>query len=176
MTTEVQALSPTDEQRDGPLVEIVSASQLLRFIGIGVVSTVAYALLYLVFRDWLSAGAANALALALTAIGNTAANRRHTFGVRGRDGLMRHHLLGALVFLLALGLTSGALATLHALDPRPAHLLEVVVLIVASAAATLTRYVCLRWFVFRQDEERAPATVIPWPLERTTAGGHADAR
>ena len=46
-------------------------------------------------RGPLGAGGANALALALTAVGNTAANRRLTFGVRGRAGLVRHHALGA---------------------------------------------------------------------------------
>ena len=37
---------------------------------------------------------ANAAALALTAVGNTAANRRLTFGVRGREGLVRQHVRG----------------------------------------------------------------------------------
>ena len=36
-------------------------------------------------------GAANALALALTAVANTQANRRLTFGIRGRADLLRHH-------------------------------------------------------------------------------------
>src|SRR6266699_2660590 len=62
-----------------------AGSRVLRFVAIGIVSTLAYALLYLVLRDWLASGAANALALATTAVGNTAANRRLTFGVRGRD-------------------------------------------------------------------------------------------
>ncbi len=38
---------------------------------------------------------ANAVALALTAVANTQANRRFTFGVRGRQDLVRHHLSGA---------------------------------------------------------------------------------
>ena len=42
--------------------------------------------LYLLLRGWTGAWTANALALLLTAIGNTAANRRLTFGVRGRQG------------------------------------------------------------------------------------------
>ena len=37
---------------------------------------------------------ANALALALTAVANTQANRRLTFGVRGREGLLRQHAHG----------------------------------------------------------------------------------
>ena len=52
----------------------------------------------------------------LTAIGNTAANRRFTFGVRGRAGLLRHHLRGGLVFVLTLALTNCALLVLHGID------------------------------------------------------------
>jgi putative flippase GtrA len=99
-------------------------------------------------RAPLGAGGANALALALTAVGNTAANRRLTFGVRGRAGLLRQHALGAVVFFLTLGLTTGALAVLHDLDSRPARPLELGVLVAASLAATVTRYVALRTWVF----------------------------
>ncbi|MFL5911414.1 MAG: GtrA family protein [Gaiellaceae bacterium] len=137
------------------VARLAAQSQVLRFVGIGVVSTLAYALLYLALREVLIADVANAIALAVTAVGNTAANRRLTFGVRGRSGLVRHHLLGGIVFLLALALTSGALATLQALEPRPSHLLEAVVLVVASAAATMSRYVALRWWVFAMPDSAA---------------------
>ena len=50
-------------------------------------STIAYGLPFLALRRPLGAAGANALALAVTAIGNTAANRRVTFGIRGRAGL-----------------------------------------------------------------------------------------
>ncbi|MBV8990301.1 MAG: GtrA family protein, partial [Solirubrobacterales bacterium] len=68
---------------------------LAHFIGIGVLSTIAYAMLYLILRAPLGANGANALALALTAVANTQANRRFTFGVRGRAGLLRQHAAGA---------------------------------------------------------------------------------
>ena len=48
-------------------------------MGIGVLSTLAFALLYLVLHPFLGALAANAVALAVTAVANTAANRRFTF-------------------------------------------------------------------------------------------------
>jgi putative flippase GtrA len=120
----------------------------VRFGAVGVVSTLAYALLYLLLRAGLPAGAANAVALAFTAVANTAANRRFTFGVRGREQAVRHHVLGALVFIITLGLTSGALVLLHALSPRPGRLLEAAVLVVASACATVTRFVGLSSLVF----------------------------
>jgi putative flippase GtrA len=123
-------------------------------MGVGVLSTLAYALLFLWLRPELGADGANAAALGLTAVGNTAANRRFTFGVRGRAGLVRQHAMGAIVFFLTLGLTSGALAVLHGLDSTPARPLELAVLIAASTAATVTRYVALRTWVFRWAAKR----------------------
>ena len=123
-------------------------SALPRFLAIGAACTLAYALLYLVLRGWLGASVANAVALALTAVANTQANRRLSFRIRGRAGLVRQHAAGALVYLIALGLTDGALALLSGLDPHPARLLEVAVLVLASAVATVTRYVALRSWVF----------------------------
>ena len=129
-----------------------------RFLAIGALSTLAYALLYLLLRGPLGPGGANALALALTAVANTQANRRFTFGIRGRAGLLRQQAAGALVYLLALGLTAGALDALHRADPHPAALLEVMVLVAASAVATVTRYVALRSWVFARGR-RAPAVL-----------------
>ncbi|HWE12389.1 MAG TPA: dolichyl-phosphate beta-glucosyltransferase [Solirubrobacteraceae bacterium] len=139
------------------VVRLGFAMPLVRFLAIGVLSTLAYALLYVVFRGWLGAGGANALALALTAVANTQANRRYTFGVRGRPGLVRQHLAGGLVYLIALGLTAAALAVLQGLDPHPGSLLEVVVLVAASTVATATRYVALRTLVFARARRAALA-------------------
>jgi len=133
-----------------------------RFLLIGVASTIAYATLYLLLRGPLGSGVANALALGLTAVANTQANRRFTFGVRGRVGLLRQQAAGALVYLLALGLTSGALDVLHGLDPHPAGALEVAVLILASAFATATRYVALRSWVFARGR-RSQTGLRPVP-------------
>src|SRR3954454_21968740 len=119
-----------------------------RFMGIGVLSTLAYALLYLPAHPALGAAGANALALAVTAVGNTAANRRLTFRLRGREGLVRHHLRGALVFVLTLALTTGALAVLHGLDGQPPRRLELRVLVGATLTATVPRSVALKTWVF----------------------------
>jgi putative flippase GtrA len=118
-------------------------NQLVRFAGVGVVSTVAYALLYLVLRPLIGPFAANALALLLTAIANTAANRRLTFGVRGRSGAVGDHAVGLLAFGVGLLITSGALAVLHAVS-NPTRITEVIVLMLANAVATLLRYIALR--------------------------------
>jgi putative flippase GtrA len=84
---------------------------IARFLLIGVISTLAYALMYLLLRGWLAPGGANALALGCTAVANTQANRRYTFGVRGGERLLSQHAAGAGVFVLALALTDGALRT-----------------------------------------------------------------
>ena len=130
------------------VARLLVAGPVARFLGIGVLSTLAYAMLFLVLSGMTGAAVANAVALALTAVGNTAANRAFTFGVRGREQLVRHHLRGALVFVLTLALTSGALAVLHGLDPAPARAIELAVLVAASITATVTRFVALRTWVF----------------------------
>jgi putative flippase GtrA len=130
------------------IARLAADTSVARFAAVGVASTVAYAVLFLLVRGPLGAAGANALSLAITAVANTAANRRFTFRVRGRHGLVRHHALGALVFVITLALTSGALAVLHGLSPQPARWLELTVLVLASGAATVTRYVALRSWVF----------------------------
>ncbi len=121
--------------------------QLGIFAIIGVVSTVAYAGLYLLLRGVVDPLWANAAALLVTALGNTATNRRFTFGVRGRAGVVRHQAQGLLVFLVGLAVTSAALWLLRVLggDHRA---VEVAVLTVANLAVTAMRFVALRVWVF----------------------------
>jgi putative flippase GtrA len=123
--------------------------QVARFAAIGVASTLAYAALFVLLRFAMPAQVASALALLVTAIGNTAANRRLTFAIRGSSGAVRHQLQGLLVFGLALALTSGALASLHALSPNPSRTLELAVLTSANLVATVLRFVLFRGWVFR---------------------------
>jgi putative flippase GtrA len=123
--------------------------QLVRFVGVGVASTIAYLLLFLLLRTGMSAQPANLLALLVTAVGNTAANRRLTFGVTERTGRLRHQMQGLLVFAAGLGLTSGALAALHAASATPARPVEVAVLVLANLVTTALRFLLLRGWVFR---------------------------
>src|SRR6266581_1410940 len=58
--------------------------QIARFTVIGVASTIAYVVLFLLLRLAMPAQAANVISLLLTAVANTAANRRLTFGISGR--------------------------------------------------------------------------------------------
>jgi putative flippase GtrA len=131
------------------VARLIAGSELARFATVGVASTLAYLALFAALRGWLGSGAANVVALALTAVANTAANRAITFGVRGRAGLVRDQLQGAFVFLLAVSITSGALLALRVVDPGAPALVEIAVLAVASGLATVARYVGLRRWVFR---------------------------
>jgi glycosyltransferase involved in cell wall biosynthesis len=128
------------------------AWQAIRFAFVGALSTLAYLLLFVMLRAPLGAQTANLAALLITAVANTAANRRFTFGVIG-SGVVRHQMQGLLVFGLALALTSGSLAALNTLDAHPARLAEVGVLVVANLAATATRFVLLRQWVFASRRE-----------------------
>jgi len=129
--------------------------QLVRFAVVGVASTAAYALIFLFLHGLVGAQASNFAALLLTAIGNTAANRRLTFGVRGAAGAIRHQGQGLVVFALGWGLTSGSLGVLHAAAPGATRNTELAVLVVANLTATLLRFVLLRRWVFRQQTSPA---------------------
>nr|WP_099040810.1 bifunctional glycosyltransferase family 2/GtrA family protein [Mycobacterium neglectum] len=122
--------------------------QAVRFGAVGVVSSVAYIALFMAMQGSLGAQSANLIALLLTAIGNTAANRRFTFGIGGRTNVARHHVEGLIVFAIALAITSGSLAVLHLLVADPHHLIELVVLVMANLMATAARFVLLRGWVF----------------------------
>jgi putative flippase GtrA len=123
--------------------------QLLRFAAVGVASTLAYLVIYALLRTGTGPQAANLIALLVTAVANTAANRRLTFGVRGTDRAWRHQAQGLVVFAIGLGLTSGSLALLGALSATPPKAVELAVLIVANLVATGVRFLMMRVWVFR---------------------------
>ncbi len=130
------------------IVRLVGSTRVPTFLAIGVFSTLAYAVLFVLLRGPLGPAGANAAALAITAVGNTQANRHLTFKVRGAADLGRHHVQGLLVFLLSLALTSGALGGLHLVASAPGHLVELGVLVIANLVATAVRYLALRNWVF----------------------------
>ena len=131
-------------------------AQMLTFASVGALCTTVYALLYLTLSDVGSDQVANFAAQLVAAVLNTALNRRHTFGVRGREGAARHHGQGLLVFGLGWGLTAGALALLGALAPGASHVLELGVLCLANLAATALRFLLFRFWVFTPREACTP--------------------
>jgi putative flippase GtrA len=131
--------------------------QVARFAAIGVASTLAYLLIYALLRGSMGAFGANLVGLVITAVANTALNRRVTFGVKGREGAAAHQLQGLVVFGLGLALTSGALLALHAWWPGAHQLVEMVVLVAANALSTVLRFVAFRAWIFRGRRSPAPS-------------------
>ena len=128
---------------------------LVRFALVGVASTALFGLLYLLFRLALPAQAANVTALLVATFANTAVNRRFTFGVRGRRGRWRQQAQGYAVLAIALSITSGALAVLHALTPDSGAAVELAVLTVANLIATLVRFLLFRSWIFNRNKEKS---------------------
>jgi putative flippase GtrA len=145
--------------------------QMVSFAVVGVASTIAYVLLYLLLRGVMSAQAANVLSLLATAVANTAANRRLTFGISGRLNAARHQVKGLIAFGIGLALTSGALAALHS----PSRGLEISVLVAANLVATVIRFVLYRTWVFGRSKPDRNHLTPDWsePIERDHLLGEA---
>ena len=140
----------------------VFADDLLRFAGVGAISTVAYVALFAALAPSLGSYLANAVAIGVCSLGNTAAHR----GMAGtaRHGLDRWHRSGtaAALFGVSLAFTTAALAATRAagltsLAP------QVCAVALANLAAAVVRFGILRTWVFR------PA----FGAHQATAGGPA---
>jgi len=125
--------------------------QLSSFAVIGVVSTLAYLALYLILRQLGPAVLANGVALFATAIANTAANRRFTFGVAGSRDAFRHQVEGGVAFLIGLVLSTATLAVVHATAPGASRLVELAALVGANALSTVVRFLLMRVWVFNPE-------------------------
>src|SRR6478672_5992901 len=145
--------------------------QLVRFGSIGVASTLAYLLIFLLCRGLMNPQLANFLALLSTAVANTAANRRFTFGIQGSSQAARHHFEGLLVFGIGLALTSGALALVHGMSGTTDRWLELATVTAANLAATAVKFLLFRLVVFRHRTVPVPAPAgdpaLPLPSTET---------
>jgi putative flippase GtrA/glycosyltransferase involved in cell wall biosynthesis len=162
-------LEPIRQQYGRPRIldpRTAMAARVLRFCAVGVLSTAAYALLYLVLRQGMPAQVANLLALLITAVGNTTLNRRITFGVRGVEGRWRHQLRGLVTFGIGWSLTAASLWLLHTAVSAPHQAVEITVLTIANLAATVVRFSLFQTWVFDDDAPTLP-TFEPPVLENT---------
>ncbi|GIG66177.1 glycosyl transferase [Phytomonospora endophytica] len=147
-------LRPGELRRaDMPGVPRGLARQLAGFCVVGVLSTAFYLGVYLGLRVLLPALAANFVALLLSAVANTALNRRITFGVRGRTGAARHQAQGLAVFLIGLALTTATLTVLDLAVPGAGHAVQVAALVAANLAATLVRFLLFRSWIFAPERK-----------------------
>jgi putative flippase GtrA len=147
--------------RSASLGEVVGVDddlggQLARFASIGVVSTIAFALLFAALSGPLGPFGADIVALTLCSLANTAANRRLTFSLRGRAGRVRHYVAGLALGALPLALTLLTLLVLAALGST-SLLTALVALSAVNGVATLVRFVLLRSWVFRRVPEQGAA-------------------
>jgi putative flippase GtrA len=116
--------------------------QLVRFAAIGLVSTALFAGLFVLFSGLVGPPAADVLALAVSAVANTAANRRITFATRGRTGRRRHYRRALAVGLLPLALTLATLGALGAVGVTSIGA-QLAALTVVNALAGAARFVLL---------------------------------
>ena len=123
--------------------------QLARFAVIGAGSTVLNLSLLAVLHAPLGAQLANLVGLTVSTVANTAANRAWTFGVRGGEGMARHHLQSLVVFALTWGLSSGALGLLASEWPQASTAATVAVVAAANAVSTVVRFAAMRTWIFR---------------------------
>ncbi len=124
------------------------ASLVTRFAGIGILSTVAYVVLFLVFGQWLGLYGASALALALCTAANTWAHARLAAPGAARPSGRDVLVAGSTLFVVILGLTTAGLALANWVDPSSKPL-EVLAIAVATAAAALLRFVVVHAWSFR---------------------------
>ena len=117
--------------------------QLVVFAKIGVVSTLVSLALFLMLRDSVGAVWANLIAVGATAVGNTWANRRYTFGYRDSRQRGRHYMGGVAISLAGLFLTSVALTAVTG------EFAQVLVLLLSWSLVTVARFGLLRNWVFR---------------------------
>ncbi len=117
--------------------------QVVRFVGVGVVSTVTFAVLFAVLFGSLGAAGADVVSLTLCGMANLAANRRYTFSARGRPDRARYYRSGVLLAVLPLVATLVVLAALDAVGASGLTL-DLVALTGANLLATVARFMWLR--------------------------------
>jgi hypothetical protein len=126
----------------------VATDQLLRFAGVGAVSTVTYLVLFVACRPLAGAFGANAIALAVCTLFNTAVHRELASNLHGPALGGRFASLTVGLYLISLTLTSLALMSVRALDPASLPL-TLCAVTAANAVAAVLRFTVLRAWVFR---------------------------
>ncbi len=132
--------------------------QVAVFLVIGGLSMVLQLAMFWVLRQvgW-HAQVANVAALVGSTVANTAANRRWTFGVRGREDHARHQAAGLAMLVMTLAFTAAGLSLLSVAAPHAASWVETAVVGLATAAATAAKFVIMRRWVFRPRAAPAAA-------------------
>jgi putative flippase GtrA len=121
--------------------------RFVKFSIVGGLSALIFAVVYVVLRAMWPPAGANLVGLLTAVVFNTEANRLWTFD-RARVPRIRMHLKGAALILVAYLFTTGAVLGLQAVHPHPDRLTEAAVVVVASGAMVILRFVGLdRWAI-----------------------------
>lgn len=134
----------------------VLASQLRGFALVAVICTAVSMTMFAGMRPWLGTQWANAISLVLCSVLNTELNRRMSFGIKGRHLWWRDQRRGLWVMLLALAMTSGSLWILMAVVPGAPIALELAVIVVGNVASTVSRFLLLKFWIFRRARHGGP--------------------
>ncbi|MGP0222954.1 MULTISPECIES: GtrA family protein [unclassified Paenarthrobacter] len=124
--------------------------QLIRFTGVGIICTAGSLAIYAVLRPWIDPQLANAIALILTSLMNTALNRRVTFKISGSRKRTQDHVNGLIVIVIALVITGGSLGVLHLVRPEATVTEELWTTTLSGFLATAVRFTLLRHWIFRR--------------------------
>jgi putative flippase GtrA len=128
----------------------VAADQLLRFAGVGAISTLGYLFLFIAWRPVVGDFGSNTLALAICTLFNTAVHRELARNLQGSRHQGRFMAVSAGLFAISLGLTSLGLLAAHALSGS-ALPVALVAVTLANAVAAVLRFAVLRAWVFRPE-------------------------
>jgi putative flippase GtrA len=137
----------------------VTADQLMRFAGVGVISTGGFLFLFLAWRPLLGAFGANTLALAITTLFNTAVHRELVRGANGQQHRRRFLAVSAGLYLVSLAFTTLGLLVAQWIAPG-ALLPELLALTVATLIAAVFRFSVLRAWIFRPAFASASAPEV----------------
>ena len=130
-----------------------TGGELVTFAAVGTLSTLATLALFVLLRGALGSLAANAVALSVAAVANTAANRRWTFGRRGSGGRAQDWRRAGGVHLAGLAVSTSALLVARAVDGGALGT-ELLLLTAAFLVSTGLRFLLLPAWIFRQRAER----------------------
>ena len=144
---------PATRHRRG-ILRFPAIRQLVRFTGVGILCTLTSLALYALLRPWLGSQPANAAALIVTSVMNTALNRRLTFKIAGPAKAGRDHLSGLVVIVIALVITGGSLGVLHWVNPDATLSDELWTTTLSGFLATAVRFALLRHWIFRRARHR----------------------
>lgn len=122
-------------------------AQLGRYALVGGAGTSLNVVLFLVARSWVDAVPANFVAIIVSTVATTEANRRFTFGAKGGQHwrtLLQN--VGTVVFYAFYG--SAVLMALDAVVERPTELMESAAVVAASLLGGLGRFAVMRLWAF----------------------------